>query len=335
MASKVLPITINTIVECNLTLMFQFSILQSSSNHVLPWLVSKYTNIQYDPVGDKFELIRDPNWFPKDKVFYRHYYSLKTNFKDSEDFDLLAMIRSLLEDEQYVNGAFDSYYVPTSDNYGMIHCIKNYLIYGYNDDQEEFYILSYTNDYNYDSFRINYSDFIAAVKNRSDNTIVINGIKIKPDFDFSIRMDQIHNGLYDYLNSCHREEYLSTNPKKVYGKACLDEFKKYLHNIGYMSEFIRRGSCYSIHDYQKLMCLRTDCLIKSNMLPNDMSILIDELNVYSKDFKKNCELFNTTRDITVLKNIIDVFEVSSSLTTSLAKQIYDTIHNKLDQNETK
>ena len=70
-------------------------------------------------------------------------------------------------------------------------------------------------------------------------------------------------------------------------------------------------------------------LIKNNVLPNDMSILVDELSIYAKDFLKNCELYNTTRDITVLKTIIDVFEVSSVLTTSLAKQIYDTIHKQI------
>lgn len=333
MASKILPITTNTIVECNLTLMFQFSILQSSSKNVVPWLVSKYTNLVYDPaVGDKFEFVRDQNWFPKDKVFYRHYYSLKTSFKESQDFNHLNMIRSLLEDEQYVNGAFDSYYVPTSDNYKTVHCIKNYLIYGYDDDLQELNLVSYTNNYNYDTFVIKYNDFIAAVHNRIDNTIVINGIKIKSEFDFSLHTDQIHNGLYDFLNSCHREDYLSLGPKKVYGKACLEEFKKYLHNIGYMSEFIRRGAYYSIHDYQMLMCLRVDLLMKNNMLSDNMGMLIDELRIYAKDFKKNCELYNATRDIVILKAIIDVFEVSTALTISLAEQIYDTLHKQIGTN---
>ena len=325
---KVLPMSTNTIVECNLTLMFQFSILQSSRKDVIPWLISKYTNLQCDPMtGDKFELIRDPNWFPKDKVFYRDFYSLKGAFKDSQNFDLMDTIRSFLDHEQYVNGAFDTYYVPNSDNYGIIHCKKNYLIYGYNDNLQELNIISYTNNYNYDAFVIKYPDFINAVKKRSDNTIFINGIKIRPDFDFSIRIDQINNGLYDFLNSCHREDYLSTNSKKVYGIASLEEFNIYLHNIGYMSEFIRRGSYYSIYDYQMLMCLRLDCLIKNNMLLEDLSVLSDELRIYANDFKKNCALYNKTRDITVLKAIIDVFEVSSTLTITLAEKIYDTLNS--------
>lgn len=329
MASKILPITANTLVECNLTLMFQFSILQSFSKDVTPWLVSKYTNLQYDPVDDKFELVRDLNWFPKDKIFYRHYYSLKTDLKDSSNFDHLDMIRSLLEDGQYVNGSFDSYYVPTSDNYGMIHCIKNYLIYGYDDNLQELNIVSYTNNYHYEKTVIKYTDFIIAVKNRSDKKIVINGIKIMPDFDCSIQTQTMHNGLFDFLNSCHHNDYLSLGPKKVYGKACIEEYKKYLNNIGYMSEYINRGAYYSIYDYQKIMCVRTDLLIKRNMLQDNMSVLIDELNIYAKDFKKNCELYNATRDITVLKSIINVFEVSSELTICLAKQIYDALHEQI------
>lgn len=326
MSSKVLPITTHTLVECNLTLMFQFSILQSSSSDVIPWLINKYTNIQHNPAtDDKFELVRDSNWFPKDKVFHRHYYSLKTDYKDSEDFRLLDMIRSLLEDDQYVNGSFDSYYVPTSDNYRIIHCIKNYLVYGYNDELQELHIVSYTNDYTYDSFVINYCDFILAIKNRYDNTIIINGIKVKPGFDFSLKTEQICNGLYDFLNSCHRDDYLSLGPKKIYGVACLEEYKRYLQNVGYMTEFIRRGSYYSIHDYQMIMCLRAEVLIKRNALLDNLTTLIDELRLYAEDFKNNCQLYNATRDITILKTIIDLFEVSSALTVSLAQKVYDTL----------
>ena len=328
MTARVLPITTQTMVECNLTLMFQFSILQSASREVFPWLASRYTNVMCDPsAGDKFDLVRDPNWFPKDKVFYRHYYSLKSDFKNSEDFDLLSMIRSLLDDDNYINGSFDSYYVPTSDNYRIIHCIKNYLIYGYDDNLEELSVLSYTNDYNYESFVISYLDFINAVYNRSDNMLVINGVKINPDFNFNIQMDAMHNGLYDFLNSCHSGSYLSLGPKKVYGKACFEEFKKYLQNIGYMSEYIRRGSYYSIYEYHILMCKRTEILMNINVISEDLSVMIEELKIYAKDFKINCELYNTTRNIAILKTIIDVFEMSSVLTITLANKIYDVLHN--------
>lgn len=250
MSEILLPIQKKPIFECNLTLMFQFSILEAHVDNIIPWAACKFTNIRFIPeTGNKFELVRPANWFPKEKVFLRNRYSFRTDFPDRCRFDVLRMMILFILNGQYVNGSYDAYYIPVTDNYLKTHCYKNYLIYGVNEEKRIFHLLSYTHGYEYEPFELSFDEFMESLNKREDKTIAFSSVGINPEYCFEPDEKERLDGLYDFEHSINRKSPLIPRDTAVYGRKALEKYEEYIRNVGYLDEYPRRDSVLAINDF--------------------------------------------------------------------------------------
>lgn len=253
MGAVLLPIQEKPMFECNLTLMFQFSILEAHVHNIIPWTACRFTNIRFIPeTGNKFELVRPANWFPEEKVFLRNRYTLRTDFPDECRFDVLHMISGFILNGQYVNGSYDSYYIPASDNYLQKHCYKNYLIYGIDKDNQLLYIIGYTKGFNYETFTVGFEQFLDSLNKREDKSFTINSVCINPDYKFEYDEQMLREGLYDFEHSINRKVPLIPRDTAIYGRKALEIFDEYMRHVGYLDEYPRRDSVLSIADYNRI-----------------------------------------------------------------------------------
>lgn len=144
---------------------FPLGIIQSLGDKTLPWIYNKYINCVYFPNQErKYDLCMEDWWFTREKVFSIQLLRLSPEYLEFENFDVISIIKECLGKGIYIYGYLNERFIPTKSAYNRYDHNHEYLIYGYNDDKEEFTFIGYNSNDRYEKYYIKYSDYIKSIE---------------------------------------------------------------------------------------------------------------------------------------------------------------------------
>lgn len=196
----------------------KFNWLLSYSLRVKATEASFYVNFP----GDCPILFKEIYNTPKD-CFDRYQIDLPHHYIDDNRDNIIIIIKNMLCEGLYVHGYFDEFYIKCRSSYLKVHFIHDYLIIGFDDIEQIFYLVGYTEKMIYKITSISFEEYINAVVNRSDHhSNSFNFIKINENFQFKFSEDMAKRSLKEFVNSTDYSIYRTDD--EIYGKSALLKF---------------------------------------------------------------------------------------------------------------
>ena len=171
---------------------------------------------------------------------------------------VIDVYKALLDSEQYIYDFVDKYYIKS---FGFnIHFIHDLLLYGYDDEKQEFWCYAY-NGRKLSHFMIPYREYIAAynseyMQTRHHITVLFR----KKDNEYHVNIPKIGACLRDYLNCVNTYDRESLHKVALYkpkfGLKVYDELK---YMLEYACEYridVDVPDIYCLYDHKKFMADR-------------------------------------------------------------------------------
>jgi len=191
---KILPFEKNAYFSVYQYDAFSFGILQANPK-TYPWIYSNF--IQY-------ELNSGDVWLQQRQAI------LKTHIFDSNTIMsprvIMEEIKQSILNEHYVAGLYDEFYIPQKFEYKKNHFLHDFLLYGFDDQTQEFFSYGYIKgEGNYHickEFSIKYSDFIKSILLAQYNdcwTESLYRVKINENLNCNFDRMRLCDELFQYL----------------------------------------------------------------------------------------------------------------------------------------
>lgn len=173
---------------------FAFGILQANPK-TYAWIYSNF--VQY-------ALNSEDVWLQQRNAILKEYvYDSNTKMSPKVIFD---GIRQSILNDYYVAGIYDEFYIPQKLVYKKSHLLHDYIIYGFNDQSQEFFSYGYVAaGGNYQickEFTIRYSDFIESILHAQYVdywTQYFYRVKINENLNWNFNRMRLCDELYQYL----------------------------------------------------------------------------------------------------------------------------------------
>ena len=148
---------------------------------------------------------------------YNAFSFLYTNVDDLPN-PCIEVIKAKINEGYYINMNIDLFYISCSSKYGKFHLIHPNLVYGYDDEKEEFFICDFYDGFHYSSATIHYQEWqnafaktnyhqfhpdhkkVIFLKNEKDN-----------NFHIDINIKVIIEKMEEYLNANSKVAFLGLN----------------------------------------------------------------------------------------------------------------------------
>ena len=179
---------------------------------------------------------------------------------------IIDVYKALLDSEQYIYDFVDKYYIKL---FGFKnHFIHDLLIYGYDDNEQIFWVLAY-NGSKLKKFSVPYSEYIEVYNSEYMQTRHhITMLYRKKDGEYHIKkigvyfMDYLHS-----INTFNRESLHKVNLyKSKFGLDIYDELKYILEYDLENHLKINIPDLYCLYDHKRFMCERVGSLQKISQL---------------------------------------------------------------------
>ncbi|WMJ86432.1 hypothetical protein [Anaerocolumna sp. MB42-C2] len=194
------------------------------------------------------------------------------------------------------------------------------LLYGY--DDYNYYILGYNIERNYDTTVVEKDQFIYAFLNEININIInyydvsqfIYLLKIKPNFNEVISIDQINSLTEDYLLSVNTAKKLGIDSgfhnNYIFGISAFENLANEIIIENYIDfRFIRL-----FHEHKSIMLLRLDFLAKHDFIEKDIYFRYSEIEKIAQ------QIYNLSLKYIVTKD--------KDLLNKLTKQIFKCLVNE-------
>lgn len=236
MQSKILELEMNTWIQTYHIRNYELGLVQKK----YPWVLSKYVNCYYDPkaLGIFNHCMPERRYFSNSQVMLVQNFKFEKSFLSLGVLDFVRWAKMLIDDDWYIMGYYDEYYIPEKICYKIKHFRHTMLIYGYDDELKLFYAMGYTKDGRYRSYTLTYDEFLSSINvefDREKENYIKDGIdkiefeafKLNPEFNFTFDLRELYTSLLDYINS-QDSGYLRKKGLK-YGLDCEKEFVNYIN----------------------------------------------------------------------------------------------------------
>ena len=200
-----------------------------------------YINISYDENNScGFNLI-DEN----DECFDCNYlgYNCDLDIFGYSTESVLDMIKYMINNNYYLRGLINEFYVPNRIAYNKYDHEHDFLIYGYNDEYQYFNIIGYDHD-------MFYKETVLPFENTYNGLFGLhrgwlNFMKIKNDFEFVFDINVMKGFLSDYIYSDNK--YGKKNDELIYGiniyEYFTDSVKQNVFDLRYLRTFLEHKEC--------------------------------------------------------------------------------------------
>ncbi|AEY67382.1 hypothetical protein [Clostridium sp. BNL1100] len=254
------------------------------------YLYNNFINIVYKKgylTDIEFDM---PYFMSMEGLFVSIYAMFPSEFYDTPN--LVNYIKKCINNNIYVSGIWNEFFIPAKLGYMKFNFERNYLIYGFNDETNSFLSSGYIGDDIWDDFEVPYDDFVKSLVVK-DGYIRFNNYILNTNFNKGLDFSVISERIKNYLDSKpFIEEDFSFGIKGIYD---------YFFFLG--EDGIKLPSLYALYEHKSTM-------LKRLMLLNELGYIefYKELEV---QLKKVVNAYTTIINLAIkdhVKNNIYIME---------------------------
>ena len=289
---------------------FPMGIIQANAKiDLTPWLCGHAINYSFllEDNGTRLNVgLRDISGMDVGLMFRQTLHMKHTIFEQWGISDYIELIKRMTAQRWYTKGIYNEEHVETKSAYHKYRFEHDYLIIGYDDDEQVFYSAGYVANNQFKIYKIPYDDMNLALntirsKKRKFEFYKFND-KAQISYDFNI----ILSDLSDYI----RSERLGMPPraKKIYGLDAMMMTADYLIYTAENNKYLDIRCTKGIFEHKVLMHLRVVDFLKKGF-------------IYSSELEK------AAQDVLKEARIIHLLAIKYLMnpTITLAKKISDKI----------
>lgn len=189
-------------------------------------------------------------------------YYIPRDFVDSSN-GILDFVRFCLSRNKYVSLHLNEKYVPYKWAYNIEDFEHESMIYGIDDEREQFHLMGFNKNQIFEPYTISYNDFYLAYKNVICNKDLLMLSYKTPDLPFTLDAKRIVTFLNEYLlgiNSTYREALIYDEISWVFGIGIYDVM---IDNVTKLKD---KKIPYLLSEHKTVMKERVEYLYKLNLL---------------------------------------------------------------------
>lgn len=305
---RILPIQPTVIFKAYQKRGYEMSILLATNREIMPWYYSKLINCRFCPSRDvDFDFVlHDGEWFEKNGPFIMHKLRMKKDGVSSDKFDYLMLTINALDEDMYVYGKFDEFYIPHKTAYQKYHFPHSFLIYGYNQLKQEFYAIGYTDNAKYEIYSFSFEHFMEAFN--ALNYHDLNFVRADPEFDYSLDLSEVYSGIYDYNHSINTLSPMQ--PDELYGFKCVEKYMEYISQTRNTDRILDMRYSRFFTELKEFMKMRLDYLQAVGV--------VHEVG----DYARVSQIYHLIHNLFIKFNITRNHEILTWINSHLQEAIY-------------
>ena len=305
MGKCLLPFTIDVEMRAYHNRAFPLGIFKVNLENYNVWLCNKLINCVINTSNHIINSFDKDLWSEKDGLTCTEILSLKREEFNQKHPDIIAKNKEMLEQGRYITGVYDEFFVPGKGPYQKRHFNHDYVIFGYDDEEEVFKSAAYMADRSYRFYDISYEDYYNSI-DKSEYNFYVCYRRIDKSYVPKVDIVHIKKKLENYLLSREDEHVLE---RQVYfGMEAWRKFKEYVEEIGDSWLDNRFGRLYMEH--RNVMMKRMGKLSEMGFL-NECSLAEEYYsNVYlpAQAVHHLFIKYNLTRDYKVRESILGIIQ---------------------------
>ena len=307
---------------------FLCGILFSKDEKYLPYFLSHYIQfIYYDDYAAYRTRLNYNNYY-ENWMFRNHvlisidYMSVPYFIIESERTDFIKIVSDALHDGYYIMGMYDEYYIPKKSAFNKYHLNHDYLIYGVDEEKQEFYSAGYLQDEFYSSFTIPFDNYKQSLYTTNPPYHLFWFLKFHDDIELSFDINTAKQGLWNYLNS-----YKPDNSKNTYGIQAIESLIALFEEMKNKQNDVDLRSLFALKEHKQLMRIRLNYMMEKNHIKWDEHILVkyDQMIKQSEMALSLGMKYNITKNQSTVDKICGILHQNMKVETDCLKNIYDQI----------
>ncbi|PYG90196.1 butirosin biosynthesis protein H-like [Ruminiclostridium sufflavum DSM 19573] len=253
-----------------------FSILPDSEK-IMPWVYNNFIQL-------KFILENDLVFFDRYRSlldgcpFFNHYVLMKSELEERGKQFLADIIKDKIDNGAYCFIYIDRYYIPFHKMwFERGHLTHEMLVYGYDDEKEEFLCADNGDNGNYEYFTCSYSQLLDGYwKNENDDPYYFSMHYVQdiiiPEEQYMLNYGQVKRSLKNYLNSI---SMLNESEEVIFSKFGFSVHNMVLENQKILIQkyedkfYFNLRQIYILIDHKELMRRRLNFLFDKGYLTDD------------------------------------------------------------------
>ena len=303
---------------------FPMGIIQANAREDIdPWLASKYINCRYHP-GNIFDICITDKWFCEDgKLLYQRVNLAKNLYADLS-VDYIQLLREIIDLGFYPNGIYNEEYIPGKDNFQNSYFAHDYLLIGYNDEEQVFYSVGYLADRKFQRFIIPYGSMKQSLQTLKEPSIPFYILKYNVKAKYVFDTDAFLQDLSDYINS--KTSVKSFHTDTYFGMQAIHEMAKDLLSRAKQKRRIDNRYTRALMEHKSLMVKRINYLI------NEVGVNLSKIQENATKVHTMAETIHLlglkylmTRDFSIAERIFELINKMLVLESEYLPVLHDRV----------
>jgi len=307
---------------------FLCGILFSKNEKYLPYLLSHYIQFIYYEDYATYRTRLNYNNFYENWLFKNHglisfnCLSIPYFITESERIDFVKIVSDVLHDGYYIMGIYNEYFIPGKSAYNSHHFDHDYLIYGVDEEKQEFYSAGYLQDGFYSTFTIPFDNYNKSLHTTNRPYHIFWFLKFNNDLELSFNINTVKQGLWNYLNS-----YKPDNSKNTYGLQAIESLITLFEEMKNKQNDVDLRSLFALKEHKQLMRIRLNYMMEKNHIKRDEHILVeyDQMIQQSEMALSLGMKYNITKNQSTVDKICGILHENMKMEIDCLKNIYDQI----------
>lgn len=261
------------------------------------------------------------NWFMDQGIFYRQIYPIDRKYHSRED--ILSLILHWLNQDVYVYGFFNEKYIPHKNAFGRYDFKHAYLIYGYDQTEQNFFAMGYTDHQKFEKYLVSYEDFFNGIEHVDEQHFFPKYLDRACSCTFDLY--QTYWELQDYLRSeytAHRSH--GKHPDDIYGISANRAFQRYVYAIDRHGNYLDPRLSRLFFENKAFMVKRLGYMAQKGYISNyheEYSLLAEKSQKIHLLFLK----YNLKRDGDILQSIDQIFTEVNDREEKILNRVFDEL----------